>query len=184
MSQTMVAGKATWNIDQAHTEAGFTVKHLMITTVRGRFTDVSGRIDLDESHPENSSVDVMIDAASIDTGAPDRDAHLKSADFFDVGSHPALTFRSRKVEPVDEGRFRVVGDLTIRGVTRDVTLEVTDEGRGRDPWGGTRASFSAVTKIDRRDFGLTWNAPLETGGVLVANDVKITLEVQAVLAQA
>jgi polyisoprenoid-binding protein YceI len=176
-------GTTVWTIDPAHTDVGFSVKHMMITTVRGRFSGVSGRIELDEERPERSSVDVTIEAASITTGTPDRDNHLRSGDFLDVASWPELTYRSREVEATGEGSWRVTGDLTLHGVTKEVVLEVTEEGRGRDPWGGTRASFSATTKIDRRDFGLTWNAALETGGVLVENDVGISLEVQAVLAE-
>lgn len=182
MSQSTMAGVTTWNIDAAHTEVGFSVKHLMITTVRGRFGGVSGMIRLDEENLEGSSVEVVIDASSIDTRTGDRDAHLRSADFLDVENHPTLTFRSRHVGSVGEGSFRVIGDLTIRGTTREVVLDVSDEGRAGDPWGGTRASFTGTTTIDRRDFGLTWNAALETGGVLVGNEVKIQLEVQAVSA--
>jgi polyisoprenoid-binding protein YceI len=181
IGQTAVEARTTWRIDPAHTEVGFSAKHLMITTVRGRFGEVSGTIELDESDLANSGVEVKVGAASVDTGTPDRDTHLRSADFLDVEAHPWLTFRSRRVEPDREGKFRVVGDLTIRGVTREVTLGVSDEGRVIDPWGGTRASFSATTAIDRRDWNLTWNAVLETGGVLVGNEVKIALEVQAVL---
>lgn len=174
-------GTTVWMIDPTHTDVGFSVKHMMITTVRGRFSGVTGRIELDEEQPERSSVDVTIDAASITTGTPDRDNHLRSADFLDVASWPELTYRSRAVEATGEGSWRVTGDLTIHGATKTVVLEVAEEGRGRDPWGGTRASFHATAKIDRRDFGLTWNAALETGGVLVGNEVKIALEVQAVL---
>lgn len=184
MSTVVDNTQSTWQIDPAHTETGFTVKHLMISRVRGRFGTVSGTIVLDEAEPVHSSVDVEIDVSSIDTGQTDRDAHLRSADFFDVEQHPTMTFRSRRVEQEADDRFRVVGDLTIRGVTREVTLNVVDEGRGTDPWGGERAAFSATTTIDRRDFGLTWNQALEKGGVLVAYDVNITLDVQAVQAAA
>lgn len=170
----------TWQIDPAHTDVGFAVKHMMISTVKGRFADVSGTITLDDDDLSKSSVEVEIKAASIDTRQPDRDAHLRSADFFDVEKYPTLTFKSRRVEPLDNGKFRVIGDLTIRDVTREVVLEASEEGRGKDPWGGERIGFSASTKIDRRDFGLTWNTALETGGVLVGNDIKITLEVEAV----
>ena len=173
------ATAAAWQIDPAHTDVGFSVRHLMISTVRGRFASVRGTIVLDEAEPGRSSVDVEIDAASIDTRQEQRDAHLRSADFFDVENHPLLTFRSRSVEQAAEGRLRVTGDLTIRGTTREVVLDVTDEGRGIDPWGGQRAAFSAITTIDRRDFGLTWNQGLETGGVLVSNEVRISLDVQA-----
>jgi polyisoprenoid-binding protein YceI len=172
----------TWNIDPAHTEVGFEVKHLMISKVRGRFGAVTGTIELDAADPSRSTVTAEIDVTSIDTRQEQRDAHLRSADFFDVENFPSITFRSRGVEAAGEGRYRVTGDLTIRGVTREVALDTTDEGRGRDPWGGERAAFSASLVIDRRDFGLTWNQALETGGLLVANDVRITLDVQAVKA--
>lgn len=177
----------TWQIDPAHTAVEFAVKHMMFTTVRGRFKDVKGTIEVDEQNPANSSVQVEIAAASIDTGTPDRDVHLRSADFLDVETHPTLTFRSKRVEGVSkrEGdKFRVVGDLTIRGTAIEVTLDCTYEGLGKDPWGGTRFGAEASTKIDRRDWGLKWNQALETGGILVANDVKIELEVQAVRQEA
>lgn len=172
----------TWTLDPTHTDVGFSVKHMMFTTVRGRFTDVEGRIVLDTEHPERSTVDVEIRAASIDTRVADRDEHLRSPDFFDVESHPSLTFRSRRVqgsfaEPGDP--FRVVGDLTIRGTTREVALAARFEGYGQDPWGGNRIGFHAEATLDRRDFGLTWNQALEAGGVLVGHDIRITLDVQA-----
>lgn len=175
-----------WTIDQAHTQVGFAVKHMMFTTVRGKFAEVEGRIRMDPGGSGPSSVEVEIGAASIDTGVADRDEHLRSPDFLDVDNHPTLTFVSRRVEgdPSESGStFRVVGDLTIRGTTREVVLDARFEGTGEDPWGGTRAGFSADTVIDRRDFGLTWNQALETGGVLVGHDVKIHLEVQAVVAE-
>ena len=178
-------GTTTWTIDAAHSAAGFSAKHMMITTVRGRIADVRGAIALHEAEPARSSVEVELAAASIDTRNDQRDAHLRSADFLDVERFPAIAFRSRRVEgaTLREGeRFRVVGDLTIRDATREVALDVTYEGRGRDPWGGERVSFSAETTIDRRDFGLTWNAALETGGVLVSNEIRIQIEAQAVRA--
>jgi len=180
-----LASASTWTIDASHTAAEFSAKHMMITTVKGRIADVRGTIVLDEADLAKSTVEVELAAASIDTRNEQRDGHLRSADFLDVEQFPTITFASRRVEGarLEEGeRFQVVGDLTIRGVTREVTLEATYEGRGRDPWGGERVSFSASTKIDRRDFGLTWNAALETGGVLVSNDVRIQIEVQAVRA--
>jgi polyisoprenoid-binding protein YceI len=176
---------STWTIDPSHTLVEFSAKHMMITTVKGRFAEVKGTLMLDEAAPDRSSAEVEIAAASIDTRTEQRDQHLRSADFLEVETHPTITFRSRRVEGArgEPGEtFRVVGDLTIRGVTREVTLEATYEGRGRDPWGGERVSFSADTKIDRRDYGLTWNAALETGGVLVSNEIKIHIEVQAVRA--
>ena len=178
-----MAEKTTWNLDPAHTSIEFAVKHMMFTTVRGRFKQFTGTVEADEQNPGQSRVQVEIDASSIDTGVADRDAHLKSADFLDVEKHPIITFRSKRVEgaTAKEGdRFRLVGDLTIRGTTMEVTLDCEYEGRGKDPWGGERAGASATGKIDRREWGLRWNQALETGGILVANEVKIECEVQAV----
>ena len=172
-----------WQIDPTHSSVELAVKHMMFTTVRGRFRGVKGTIEVDEASPNNSVVDVEIEAATLDTGTPDRDAHLRSADFLDVENHPTLTFRSTKVEGAmaKEGdKFTVTGDLTIRGTTKQVTLDCVFEGTGKDPWGGTRAGIRATSKIDRRDWGLTWNQALEAGGVLVANELRIELEVQAV----
>lgn len=182
---TQSPATVTWNIDPAHTMVEFSAKHMMITTVKGRFGDLRGTILVNEEDPNLSSAEVEIAAASIDTRTEQRDQHLRSADFLDVEKHPTLTFRSRRIEGARAevgSTFHVIGDLTIRGVTREVTLDVTYEGGGRDPWGGDRVSFSATTKIDRRDFGLTWNAALETGGVLVSNEVRISIEAQAVRA--
>ena len=182
-----MTAKTTWKIDPNHSTVELAVKHMMFTTVRGRFKDVKGTIEVDEQNPSSSTINVEIAAASIDTGAADRDTHLRSADFLDVETHPALTFRSKRVEGAfaKEGdSFRITGDLTIRGTTKEVTLEGTYEGTGKDPWGGTRAGARATTKIDRRDWGLTWNQALETGGILVANEVRIEIEVQAVKAEA
>jgi len=178
------ATTSTWTIDPAHTGVEFSVKHMMFTTVRGRFKDVKGTITVDEQNPDNSRVDVEIGAASIDTGASDRDAHLRSADFLDVEKHPTITFRSKRVEGAvkKEGdRFTLTGDLTIRDKSIEVVLDCEYGGTGKDPWGGTRAGASAAGKIDRRQWGLQWNQALETGGILVGNDVRIELEVQAVL---
>lgn len=181
MAETM-----TLQIDPAHTSVEFAVKHMMFTTVRGRFKDVKGTVEVDEGNPGRSSVNVEIDAASIDTGAPDRDAHLRSADFLDVENHPKITFRSKRVEVAPGGsakegdQFRITGDLTIRGTTMEVTLDCVYQGRGKDPWGGERAGAQATTRIDRRDWGLKWNQALETGGILVANEVRIEVEVQVV----
>ena len=175
--------RSVWEIDPAHTLVEFSAKHMMITKVKGRFEEVSGRIEVDEANPDRSRVEVEIEAASLDTRAGDRDAHLRSADFLDVEKYPEIRFRSTRVEgaakrPGDE--FRVYGELTIRGTTREAVIDATYEGESKDPWGGTRAGFSAETKLDRRDFGLTWNQALETGGVLVGNEIKISLEVEAV----
>jgi polyisoprenoid-binding protein YceI len=182
MSTAAVTSRTTWAIDPAHTTVEFAVKHLMITTVRGRFADLNGLLELDEARPEQSRVDVTIDAASIDTRQSDRDAHLRSADFFDVERFPTLRFTSRRIERAG-GAFTVEGELTIRGVTRPVTLSVTEEGRTQDPWGGQRVGYSATTKINRKDFGLTWNQALETGGFVVGDEVKITADVEFVRQQ-
>ena len=180
-----IAAGTTWTIDSAHSLVEFSTRHMMITTVKGRFPAVAGTVTADERIPARSAVSVTIDAATIDTREAQRDAHLRSADFLDVERFPTITFESRRVEGAHASagdRFRVHGDLTIRGTTRAVTLDATFEGSGRDPWGGERASFSAQTTIDRRDFGLTWNQALELGGVLVGNEIRILLEVQAVKA--
>lgn len=177
--------RTTWILDPAHSLVEFSAKHMMITTVKGRFGGVSGALTIDEQHPDRSAVSVDIDTATIDTREPQRDAHLRSPDFLDAERFPAIAFRSTRVEgaPADSGnRFRVIGDLTIHGTTREVRLDTTFGGRGRDPWGGERASFSAETKLDWRDFGLSWNQALELGGVLVGNEIRIVLEVQAVKA--
>ena len=173
------ATPTTWQIDPAHTHVEFSVKHLMIAKVKGRFGTLSGTIHR-AADLAASSVEVDIDAASIDTREPQRDNHLRSADFLHAEQFPTLTFRSRRILPGTGGTFRIVGDLTIRGVTREVTLEASDEGRAGDPWGNERAAFSATTTIDRRDYGLTWNQALEAGGVMVGHEVRITLEVEAV----
>ncbi|HSP35482.1 MAG TPA: YceI family protein [Thermoanaerobaculia bacterium] len=173
----------SWEVDPAHSTIEFSVKHMMFTTVRGRFKSFKGTIKADEKSPDRSSVTVEIDASSIDTGAGDRDAHLKSADFLDVATHPTITFRSKRVAGAasKEGdRFKLTGDLTIRGKTMEITLDCTYQGRGKDPWGKERAGASATGEIDRRQWGLQWNQALETGGVLVGNAVKFELDVQAV----
>ena len=180
-----MAETTTWTIDPAHSSVELAVKHMMFTTVRGRFKDFKGTIVVDEQNPDNSTVEVEIAAASIDTGVADRDGHLRSADFLDAEQFPTITFRSKRVEGAmkQEGdHFRVVGDLTIRGTAFEVTLDCVYEGMGKDPWGGTRAGARATARIDRRDWGLKWNQALETGGILVANEVRIEVEVQAVKA--
>lgn len=175
------AGVVTYTIDPAHSVVEFTVKHMMFSNVKGRFTRVNGEILFDEADPTRSSVTATVDAASVDTGDPNRDAHLRSPDFFDVERYPVLTFQSKRIEPTGrEGEYRIVGDLTIRDQTREVVLDTTFLGEGRDPWGNRRIGFSATTTVNRKDFGLHWNTPLETGGVLVGDWVKINLEIQAV----
>lgn len=169
----------TFSIDTSHSAAAFSVRHLMVSKTKGRFTDFSGDITIDED-PLKSSVAVTIQAASITTGDEQRDGHLQSADFLDVENYPTLSFTSTSVRHVKGDRFAVEGDLTVRGITKPVTLELEYSGAAVDPWGGQRAAFSASTKINREDFGLTWNQALETGGVLVGKDVSIDLEVEAV----
>jgi len=174
------ATRTTWKLDPTHTTIEFVAKHMMITTVKGRFTEFDGTIVADEENVADSQVDVTMKAASLDTRVEQRDQHLRSADFLDVENYADVAFKSTRVEGEKE-KFKLTGDLTIRGTTRPVTLDVTFEGTGKDPWGGTRSSFSAHGKIDRRDYGLTWNVALETGGILVSNEVKINIEAQAVL---
>jgi polyisoprenoid-binding protein YceI len=171
-----------WNIDSSHSTAEFTVRHLMITNVRGRFGKVSGSVDYDPAKPEASSIEATIDASSIDTRDEKRDAHLRSADFFDVEKYPTLTFKSKKVTKTGDG-FTAVGDLTMHGVTKEVTLEVEELSQpNKDPWGNTRMGASAHGKINRKDWGLGWNQALETGGVLVGEQVKLSLEISMVSA--
>ena len=177
------AALTRWDFDPAHTLVEFTVTHLMITKVRGRFAEVTGHVDLPADGVQGARAEVTMVAASLDTRNADRDAHLRSPDFLDVDTHPSLTFRSTGIEAGTDGTFQLLGDLTIRGVTRPVVLDVQEEGSAMDPWGGSRIAWSAEKVIDRRDFGLTWNAALETGGVLVGNDVRIALEVQPVRQQ-
>ncbi|GAC1647302.1 MAG: YceI family protein [Gemmatimonadaceae bacterium] len=171
----------TWKIDPSHSSVEFSAKHMMITTVKGRFTDFEGTIVTDSENPSRSSVEATLKTASIDTRTEQRDQHLRSADFLDAERFPTISFKSTRVTG-DKQRSTVVGDLTIHGVTKPITLEVTYEGRSKDPWGGERVGFSASGKLDRREFGLTWNQTLEAGGFLVSNDIKILIDVQAVRA--
>src|SRR5215470_8771115 len=186
MTSTTVAAPqitTTWNIDPAHSVAEFKVKHMMISNVRGQFSKLSGTLSLDESGHHNSRVEVSAEAASIHTSDDQRDAHLKSADFLDVEKFPTLSFKSSVVRILNDGELSVEGDLTIHGVTRKVNFAV--EGPtppSKDPWGNTRIAVSASTKINRKDFGLMWNAALEAGGILVGEEVTITLETQFVKA--
>jgi polyisoprenoid-binding protein YceI len=173
---------ATWSIDPGHSAVHFGVRHMMFTKVRGRFTRWSGELRLNPEHLASSSVEVTIEAASIDTADAQRDGHLRSPDFLDADRFPTITFRSTKVEDLGEGKLRVSGDLTIHGVTRPVVLDTEYAGRAQDPWGNDRAGFAARAAVDRTDFGLRWNQALETGGVLVGNKVEIELELEAVAA--
>jgi len=171
----------TWNLDPAHSSVGFTARHLMVSKVRGHFSDYTADIRIAE-RPEDSRVDVSVQLASVTTGDPKRDGHLTSADFFDVENHPTMTFRTTAVTAVSDDEWDVSGDLTIRDITVPVVLHVEFAGVSQDPWGSTRAGFSATTDIDREAFGLTWNQALEGGGVLVGKKVKVEIEVEAVLA--
>lgn len=183
MATATQVGTPTWQLDPAHSSVEFSVKHMMMTTVRGRFKEVQATLKGDRDHPDQAAVQATIAVASIDTGVADRDAHLKSADFFDAGKYPQITFHSTRVEnpPTKDGdRFRVIGELVIRDGTMDVTLDCEYLGRGTDPWGKTRAGFSFQTELDRREWGLKWNQALETGGVLVGNKVRVEGEVQFV----
>jgi polyisoprenoid-binding protein YceI len=179
MSTAVSTGTSSWNIDPVHSTAQFKVRHLMISNVKGEFTNLSGKLELDMANITNSRVEASIDAATINTREADRDAHLKSADFFDVEKFPKLTFKSDRISKESDGDLTVEGDLTIHGVTRNVVFEVEGpSSEAKDPWGNTRIGLSATTKINRKDFGLNWNAALEAGGVLVGEEVKITLDVE------
>jgi len=176
--------QSKWNIDLSHSGVNFSIRHMVISKVRGRFAKFTGVLNLDDEDITRSVVDATIDASSIDTGVEQRDAHLRSADFFDVEKYPELRFRSTRIEKLDDDRFRVVGELTIRDVTREVALDVEGGGRAKDPWGNERTGFVAKTTLDRKDFGLKWNQALEAGGVLVGDRVDIELDVQGVKAAA
>jgi polyisoprenoid-binding protein YceI len=176
----MADNVTVWNVDPAHAELGFAVRHLMLSTIRGRFGAVTGTVTVDEKNLAKSKVDVTVDVTSIDTRQEMRDNHLRSADFFDVANHPQLHFVSTKIEGDVPKHFKLTGDLTIRGTTRPVTLDVTLQGRGMDPWGSERAGFEATGKINRHDFGLNWNQVLEAGGVTVGEEVKLSIDVELI----
>ena len=171
-----------WQFDPSHSSIGFSVRHMMVSKVRGEFTKWNGTFAFDDARPEAAAVNITIDAASIDTREAQRDGHLRSPDFFDAATYPHLTFASTKVEKVGAGDFKVYGDLTIRGVTRPVVLDAEYSGQVKDMQGGTRAGFSAKTSIERKDFGLVWNVVLEAGGFAVADKVDIHLDIEAVQA--
>ena len=170
----------TFAIDPSHTRLGWTARHAMVTKVRGVFDEVEGTASGDGANPESAQIDVTIQAASISTGNADRDNHVRSADFLDVEQFPTLTFKSTKVEVEDEDTLNVTGDLTIKGQTQQVTIPFDFNGQAVDPFGNTRIGFEGKTQIKRKDFGLTWNAALETGGVLVSDDVVLELEISAI----
>ncbi len=175
------APAATWNVDPAHSVISFSVKHLMISTVRGDFTTFEGTLSFEEGQSEALSVEATADAASVNTRNEKRDAHLKSADFFDAEKYPKLSFKSKSTKKTGEGHYLLTGELTIRGVTKEVAFDVVGlAGTVKDPWGGTRAAATATAIISRADFGLTYNAALEAGGVVIGNEVTITLDVEFV----
>ncbi len=169
-----------WQVDAAHSSVGLVVKHMVISKVRGKFGRWTAKLALDTANLPASSVEVEIEAASIDTGVTDRDNHLRSADFLDVAKHPTISYRSKSVQVVSPEKLRVVGDLTIRSTTREVSLDVDYGGTARDPWGNVRAGFTAHTSFSRKDFGLTWNQALEAGGVLVGDRVDVEIELEAI----
>jgi polyisoprenoid-binding protein YceI len=173
-----------WNIDGAHSGINFSIRHMVISKVRGRFAKFAGALELDDADLTRSTLAVTIDASSLDTGTAQRDDHLRSADFFDVERFPELRYRSTRVEKLGDDHYRVIGELTIKDVTREVPLDVELGGRAKDPWGNSRAGFLAKASIDRKDFGLRWNQVLEAGGVLVGDKVEIELDIQAVQAAA
>lgn len=179
---TQLQEKTLYALDTAHTTVEFVVRHLMITKVRGRFTAFEGRVETAPDSDLPTSISASIDAASIDTREDQRDTHLRSPDFFEVEKYPKLTFESTRIDGTPD-EFTIDGKLTIHGVTRDVSLAANFEGRTKDPWGGTRVGYSAQTTINRKDFGLTWNAALETGGVVVGDEIRIELNVEAILQQ-
>ena len=179
MSTAVSTPVRTYQIDKAHSEATFQVRHLL-SKVRGRFSDFAGTIQFDEAAPAGSAVEFIIQASSIDTAEADRDKHLRSGDFFDVERFPTLTFKSESVKAHGGGHFDVAGTLTIRGTSKAITIPVTYLGTARDPWGRERAAFEAEVTLNRKDFGLNWNAALETGGFLVGDEVRVSLSIQAV----
>jgi polyisoprenoid-binding protein YceI len=175
------AATSTWQIDPMHSAAQFSIRHLAISTVRGGFSSVKGTINFDDADVTRSSVDVTIDVSTVDTRVPDRDKDLKSDKFFDVAHYPSITFKSKKVEQAGAGKLKVTGDLTIRGTTKEVVLDVEGPTAPvKDPWGNQRAAVTATTKINRQDFGVKWNATMDNGGVVLGDDVAITLDVEMV----
>ncbi|HET6231446.1 MAG TPA: YceI family protein [Longimicrobiaceae bacterium] len=181
MSDTAAAAtQSTWTLDASHSNVEFSVRHLMISSVKGHFSEVEGTVTANDADPSGARVEVVVKTASIDTRQEQRDAHLRSADFFDADTFPQMRFVGTRVERTGSDTFKLTGDLTIKDVTRPLTLDVTEEGRGKDPWGGERAGFSATGKIKRSEFGLTWNQVLEAGGVAVGDDIKISADVELV----
>lgn len=178
---TQTAKEANWTIDPAHSAAHFSVRHLMISNVRGEFTKIGGKAYWDPNDLTKSSVEVTVDASSINTREPQRDEHLRSADFLDVANHPQLKFQSRRIQAVDAENFKLTGELTIHGVTKEVTFDIEGPTPAvKDPWGNVRAGIAGSTKINRKDFGLVWNALIEGGGMMVGEEVKITIEAELI----
>jgi polyisoprenoid-binding protein YceI len=169
-----------WNIDATHSHVTFSIRHMVVSTVKGRFNVLSGALEIDTANPANSWVQAEVDVASIDTGDTNRDNHLRAPDFFDVEKYPKMTFKSTKVEPVGENEYQVTGDLTLHGVTKPVVFDVEYSGEVKDPYGFRRAGFNAKTKINRKEWGLTWHALLEAGGAMVGDEVKIEVDLEAV----
>lgn len=170
----------SWQLDKSHSSINFSVRHMMISTARGRFEDFEGTFEVNEADPAQSKIDIQIQTASINTKDAQRDGHLKSPDFFDVEKYPTITFNSKRVEKAGGQNYRLVGDLTIKDVTKEVVLDVEYAGQVKSPWGTTNAGFTAQTKVNRKDWGLTWNVALETGGMLVGEDVTINIELELV----
>ncbi|WML40103.1 YceI family protein [Neobacillus sp. OS1-2] len=175
--------KTKWALDPAHSSVDFSVRHMMIANVKGTFNTFNATIEADPADLTTANIEFSVETASVDTRSKDRDGHLVSADFFDVENHPNMTFKATNIEKTDEGEYNVTGDLTLRGVTKQETFAVIFEGQGKDPWGNEKAGFSAQGTINRSDYGLVWNAALETGGVLVGDKVKINLQIQAAKAE-
>jgi polyisoprenoid-binding protein YceI len=170
----------SWQLDKAHSSVNFSVRHMMISTVRGRFEEFNGTFEVNEANPTQSKIEVEIQTASINTKEAQRDGHLKSPDFFDVEKYPIITFKSKRVEQVADQHVRLVGDLTIKDITKEVALAVEYAGQAKSPWGTVSAGFNAQTKINRKDWNLTWNVALETGGMLVGDEVTISIELELV----
>lgn len=170
----------SWQLDKAHSSITFSVRHMMISTVRGRFEEFDGTFDVNEADPSQSKIEVVIQAGSITTKEAQRDGHLQSPDFFDVAQYPTLTFKSKRIEKVDDRHIRLTGDLTIKDVTKEVTLTAEYAGQAKSPWGTVNAGFTGSTKINRKEWGLTWNQALETGGVLVGDEVTINVELELI----
>ncbi|MGA7121579.1 MAG: YceI family protein [Polyangiaceae bacterium] len=171
---------ASYNVDNAHSDIAFSVRHMVFAKVRGHFTKWSAQVSFDANDPSKSMLDVSIDVASIDTREAQRDTHLKSADFLDAEKYPKITYKSRRVEAAGDKRYKVIGDLTVHGVTRETSLDAEELGRGKDPWGNDRIIFSAKGSINRTDFGLKWNQTLETGGLLVGDKVDFEIDVEII----